>query len=122
MSEGLAKSADVAVKPELKIEHREIQTAPMTTYDSVPIDVMRMFDADFNTPKKTMESLKMIADWALGDTETIGDAMQKIRNVERKIGMPQNGETRITKFHNWVRMERTIQDLRKRQEALSVRN
>jgi hypothetical protein len=115
--EGLAKVAPEASKP-VVVEHIAVQTAPITTYDSVSIDVMRMFGADFNTPKKTMEQLKTVSDWALKGVETTGDGLAKIRDIERKIGLPRAGESRISRLHDYLRIQRNIDDLLKRQDAL----
>jgi hypothetical protein len=66
----------------------------------------------------TEEHLKEIEGWAFKDEETLGDGLLKLKNLEIQLGVPQHGESRIDRLYNWVKMEKSINDLRARQRSL----
>lgn len=88
-------------------------------YEGIPIDVYRYFDTPMETVVgKDADKLREVAKWAFEDSETVGDALQRIRSLEMRLGTPDNGNSRFDKIYTWVRMQRNIEDLRKRQNSL----
>jgi len=123
MTEGLTRTQVVHEAPSEPTIQRSAEIGIDTVhYDQIPIDVYRFFNVNLGTMDKTeITELQEISKWAFNDSETVGDALVKLRNLEMKLGLPSGKETRQQKLSNWVRMERQIVDLRKRQEALNGR-
>jgi len=115
---GLAKSADsvaVTVAP----VHTTTQAVTTHQWDDIPVDIYRFFGEQLgNLEGREKDKVKSVSDWAFQGTETVGDAMIKLRNLEMKLGSPSGNEKRYDRLYNWVKMDRQIQDMRKRQEAL----
>lgn len=91
------------------------------SYNGVPVDVFRMFNADIGTvDEKDIGKMNDICKWASSKCEdlTIGNMMQKISSLERQLGSPHIGQNRWDKMWNWVKMNNTIEDLRKRQDSM----
>ena len=116
--EGIAKSApqpiNVVMTPTVSVSTEGI-SPPM----EVPFDIMRFFRADFNTPQRELQKMKEIADWAYKDVETAGDGLMKLRDLEIKLGQPAGDDTRLNKLYRWIRLQETIDEMRKKQEALN---
>lgn len=95
---------------------------PITTafVDGIPLDVFKYFDLDvrgMSMDEKT--DIKDISSWALRQGRTLGDSLQQLRLLENRLGSPALGERRYSKMLNWIRINNNIDELRKRQEALS---
>lgn len=116
MSEGrIAGKIEPVLTPVLTSEK---PSQGIDTPFEVQVDVLRFFNVDFNVDGKTMTQLKEISDWTFDNAPTVGDGMLKLRHLEIKLGQPTGNESRIDKLHRWIRLQRNIDDLRKRQEAL----
>ena len=119
--EGIAKTAQQAT-PTPKPEHTHILTGDGNTlrYAEIPVDIYRFFSIDLGTvEEKELSKLKDISDWAFNGVETLGDGLQKLRSLEIKLGTPKSGESRQDKIWQWVKIQRQVDDLLKRQEAIS---
>lgn len=115
---GLAKSAAQAVSAPAPIT-QTTQGISATTWDDIPVDVYRFFGEQLgNLEGREKDKIKAVSDWAFSSSETTGDAMIKLRNLEMKLGSPTGNEKRYDRLYNWVKMEKQIIDMRKRQEAL----
>jgi predicted porin len=115
---GLAKSATSAVPVQAPV-HITTQGVTTTQWDDIPVDIYRFFGEQLgNLEGREKDKVKSVSDWAFQGTETVGDAMIKLRNLEMKLGSPSGNEKRYDRLYNWVKMDRQIQDMRKRQEAL----
>lgn len=91
------------------------------SYNGVPVDMFSYFDIPINSNDKNLpERLSKILLWA-NDKETIGDKLQKLRDLENQLGVPRGGESRIERLYRYVVLADRINDLRKRQDALSNR-
>jgi hypothetical protein len=118
---GIAKSASVDGKPYVVPApvHKEPTSISTTIYDNIPVDVYRFFGAQLGElSDKDMDKLSLISDYAFKDSETVGDGLLKLRNLEMKLGSPSLGEKRYDRLFNWIKMQKQIDDMKKRQEAL----
>ena len=115
---GIAKSTETEI-PKV-FEPRESATGEISSVPTVAWDILRFFNVDFNDLNRgsTEEHLKEIEGWTFKDSETLGDGLMKLKNLEIQLGVPNDGETRVTKIYNWVKMEKAINDLKLRQRAL----
>ena len=116
--EGIAKTAQPEVQA--PIQMGEVKEGIETLkYRDVPIDVYRFFNTEIATVDGgNLDKLKVVSEWAFRDVETLGDGLKKLRDLEIKLGSSTNGK-RWDKMFNWIQIQRHIDDMRKRQEALS---
>ena len=106
----LAKSATVStVTVPVHIE-AESQFTP----NGVPVDLYMYFGVDYvqHTSQKDIDQLKRIWSWAKDKDATEGDALMKIRSLERKLGASSLGEKRHQKMYNWVKLSQHVNRLR----------
>jgi hypothetical protein len=96
----------------------ERPTQAIDTPHEVAVDVLRYFNTDYTADGKTLDLLKEISEWTFKDVETVGDGMLKLKHLEIKLGQPTGNESRIDKIHRWIALQKHIDDLMKRQEAL----
>jgi hypothetical protein len=117
--ERIAKTPE-SIQPVSAPQHKTTQGISTLRYEDVPIDVYRFFERDIGTvDSKELDQLKAISSWAFRDVETLGDGLIKLRDLEIKLGVPSSGESRENKIYNWITLQKQIDDLRKRQEALN---
>jgi hypothetical protein len=50
--------------------------------------------------------------------KTIIDALTELKDIERRVGPPQYGETRVQKLYNYMKVLSTFNDSRKELDAL----
>ena len=98
-----------------------ISVAPLSgqTYmhDGVPVDIFRHFNLPMEmSDNKQKDMLRDISSWAF-EGESIGDGLQKIRNLERKLGMAGYRET-YSKVWQWIKLQKQVDELSKRQNSL----
>ena len=115
---GIAKSTETEA-PKV-FDKKEVSTGSLSGIPTVQWDILRFFDVDMNDLNRgsTQENLKEIEEWAFKDVETLGDGLKKLRDLEISLGMPTGRDTRVTRLHRWVAMERHINDLKARQRSL----
>lgn len=118
MSTGIAKSAEQTKPTPAPVITNSTQLNT-TTYDNIPVDVYRFFGENIGSLEgREKDKLTAISEWAFRDSETVGDGLIKLRNLEMKLGSPSIGEKRYDRLFNWVKMQKQIEDMQKRQEAL----
>lgn len=119
MVDGIAKTAE-SVEPSSPITHTSVaEGIDAICYEQVPIDVYKFFNAPLGSMEaKEVSELKEISDWAFQGQSTLGDGMQKMRSLEIELGQPTGDERRHDKMLRWIKMQRQIEDLVKRQGAL----
>jgi hypothetical protein len=88
-------------------------------HDGVPVDIFRHFNVAMETAdSRTMDMLRDISAYAF-EGESIGDGLQKLRNIERKLGMSGYRETHM-KVWNWIKLQKQVEELTKRQNSLVI--
>lgn len=119
--EGLVKPQP-QIQPQVKFETIDSsKSIGSLTYDSVPIDIYRFFSLDLaSVDAKDVSKLKEISSWALKGSDSIGEGLKKLRDLEIRLGMPRGKETRYDKIFNWVGYQNKINDLKQRQESLNA--
>ena len=89
--------------------------------EGVPVDVFRMFGVEMGSvPTKHIEQLRDITSWAKSKCSepTIGNILQKISTIKSQLGSPALNEKSYSKVYQFVKMQKTIEELQKRQDAL----
>jgi hypothetical protein len=91
-------------------------------WQGIPIDVCRHFNVELGTiPTKDLEQLKEITEWAklkTADEPSIGNILQKIAGVQRQLGTPALNEKAYSKVWQFIKAQRVIDEMTKRQESL----
>jgi histidyl-tRNA synthetase len=119
----LAKSSVVETPPQ------PTQTLPPPTgiagyeWAGIPIDVFRAFGVEMGTiPVKDIEQLKDIVSWAKSKTDepTVGNVLQQIIRLRRELGAPAYNQKGYEKVWSFVKMQKHIDELTKRQDSLKT--
>jgi len=91
------------------------------TWEDVPIDVFRHLSIDLGTVQtKEVGKIRDIFNWAKERCEdpTMGNILLRISNMENKLGAPARDEKRWDKMWRFIKLQKQIDDLGKRQHAL----
>lgn len=64
-------------------------------------EMYKYFNAN---PVNTDEKIKLVNAWAFSEAGSLGEALQKVRKLEIRLGAPALDETRVSKLYNWIRM------------------
>lgn len=121
----LAKTAEVVPLPDasaVKIAPPEAQGLSNYEWAGIPIDVVRHFGVELGQmPTKDLEMLKDISTWTkskVGNDASIGDILQQISKIQRELGAPRINEKAHVKVHQFLKMQRIIDEMRNRQDSL----
>ena len=107
--EGLAKNADIVLgTPEVKPETHE-GLVGVVSGKRIHSEIYNYFNLN-PAEYKDNEQLKTINSWASKGVGNLGEALQKISNLEVKLGQPTDG-TRLSKLYNWIRVSENINSL-----------
>lgn len=113
----IAKTAVKEVQKEVKHE-----PAPpvVASHDNVPYDIYAKFGVDFNASVQTKDRLREIYEWAKDGSETIGDALMKISDLESQLGY--SGFDKLhDKMWNYIRLDKHVKELEKRKQSMRKR-
>ena len=120
--DGLAKTATASVAIPIVLDG---STKPMemnSDRPSLPTDMYSHFGLDWATEEKTVNKLRDIYEWGskglAGEEYTVGNIMTNIARLERKLGASSGANTMYDRLWNWVKMDGTIDDYKKRQETI----
>ena len=98
---------------------KDIGGAYTPHFAEVPLDIYNFFGEVPGTPSgKTFERMKAVANWAFGDGSTLGEGLQKLKSLEIKLGQARLGENKLQRIANYVKLDRQVNELRMRQEAI----
>ncbi len=120
MSEqGLAKSPTITVasKPVAPITQEALAPA---MWNEVPMDIYKFMNIDFfDSSEKHQAELKDIYEYAKGRSNGMpGHMIQKIEELQNRLGEPSIGTSRLAQLTNYIRVVRNISDLNKQKKAL----
>ena len=87
----------------------------------VPVDIFSAFDVPMTASVKEVAKLKTISDWAKIGTETMGDALMKIRELRNHLGSPEGLEKNYMKVWKYCTMDLYSRELEKNKLALRRR-
>lgn len=117
----LAKNADPIVSQPAVAKEPPTGIAAYE-WAGIPVDVFRHFNAPMEaTPIKDIEMLKDITAWAkskTSDEPSIGNVLQQISKIQRQLGSPAINEKSYAKVHQFIKMQRVIDEATRRQESL----
>jgi hypothetical protein len=101
-----------------------VGTSGSFMWEDVPIDIYRQFDIELGTiESKEITKIRDIYQWAQSkcDEPTLGNVMKRISTLENTLGSPAIGSKRYDKMWSFIKLQRQVDDLLKRQEAMKVR-
>ena len=85
----------------------------------VPVDIYNFFNIPpFSLESKELDVLREVRDWAFGDGSSLGDGMQKLKDIEIKLGHARLSDGKLSKIHNYITLDNQVADLIKRREAV----
>lgn len=119
--EGLAKSAPTPViesSPQAPIEQKVVSDIP--SWNGVPMDIYKYLNIDFfDASDKHLGELKDIYEYAKSRSDgRPGDMIQKIEELQHRLGEPSIGTSRLAQLTNYIRVQKNISDLMKQKRAL----
>lgn len=106
----------------IKIVAPEAQGLSNYEWSGIPIDLIRHFGVELGQiPAKDLEILKDISSWTKtkgGIELSIGDRLQELSKIQRELGAPRLNEKSYAKVHQFMKMQRIIDEMRNRQDSL----
>jgi len=122
ITQGLAKEIPQVTQssPEQSQAQLSGLPSPSQSWDGIAMDVYKYFNCDFfDASDKHKSEMRDIYEYAKGRSNGMtGDIIQKIEELEHRLGTPQIGETRLGKMSNYIRVLRNISDMNKQRRAL----
>ena len=97
----LAKTATTTTEP-VVAPKTPLPDSPNFSEKIVHPELYRYFNVHSDTSEKSQ--LQEINDWARNGAKDVGAVLRQVSNLESKLGQPNVGETRISRMHNWVRV------------------
>ena len=120
MTEGLAKSA-VSAQPTAAPIHTTPESIVMgTDVAGVPSGIFMFYDKQPTDSEDTVKQLKTLYDFAKSSTNgSDGDVLMFLRDLDRRMGAPRIGESRMGKAYNYAKLTRQIENLHKQRMSLT---
>lgn len=118
--EGLAKTAEIS-KP-VAVEHKDPASITMgMAQDGVPMGMFMFYDKSFGQEDGAVsEQLKTMFEFAKANTNgSDGDVLMYLRDLDRRMGTPKIGESRLSRAFNYAKITNRIKDLDKQRVALT---
>ena len=119
-AQGLAKTAEIS-KP-VVVEHKDPASITMgMTHDGVPMGMFMFYDKSFGAEDSAVsEQLKTMFECAKANTNgSDGDVLMYLRDLDRRMGTPKIGESRLGRAYNYAKITNRIKDLDKQRTALT---
>lgn len=88
-----------------------LEGVPLSLFDYFNLDI-RLLDDD------TIMQVRDIYEWARLGSSDLGDIMGNISKVESRMGQPLIGEKSHSRIYNWVKINKSIESLKKQKMAL----
>jgi hypothetical protein len=119
LMEGLAKSAP-SPQPIISNDHTTPQMVSEPSWQGVPMDIYKFMNVDFfDSSEKHQTELREIYEYAKAKSNGMpGDTIQKIEELQHKLGEPPIGTSRLAQLTNYIRINRNISDLLKQKRVL----
>ena len=107
---GLAKSATEVAQDSLKVLQNPVSdgVAKQEDIHIIHPEVYSYFNINSSDDNPGLDK---VVSWAKEEAKTPSEVLNKINNLEIKLGQPNAGETRLSKLSNWVRMTQSIKDV-----------
>ena len=118
--EGLAQTAEIS-KP-VAVEHNDPASITMgMAQDGVPMGMFMFYDKSFGQEDGAVsEQLKTMFEFAKANTNgSDGDVLMYLRDLDRRMGTPKIGESRLSRAFNYAKITNRIKDLDKQRVALT---
>lgn len=119
---GLAKSAPRphVVQEPISVTKTEDLPVPSQVWDGLPMSMYKYFNCDFfDAGESHKDDMKVLLDYAnYRGASMDGDVLQKLEELQIRLGQPHVGETRLRQLSTWARMDRNIRDMQKQKRVL----
>ena len=104
-------TADIEI-PEDKITMGKAETMSEVDYPHLK----GFFDID-NPTTEQKNDLKIIWDYLAKESDNVGDALYKLRQIENKLAQPHLGQNRLSHLTDYIKVLRDIEDLGKQRDS-----
>lgn len=122
---GVPQPAQQVVRPARPPSN--IAAAPVSTQsitpsiNGVPISLIDYFNIDIrNIESRDNNQLAEVYKLLKSDSETDGDVLLKIGEIERKLGSPAYNETRYGRIWSYLRINSRINEMEKQKKAMEI--
>lgn len=122
---GVPQPAQQVVRPARPPSN--IAAAPVSTQsitpsiNGVPISLIDYFNIDIRTlESRDNNQLSEVYKLLKNDSETDGDVLLKIGEIERKLGSPTYNETRYGRIWSYLRINSRINEMEKQKKAMEI--
>lgn len=122
---GVPQPAQQVVRPARPPSN--IAAAPVSTQsitpsiNGVPISLIDYFNIDIrNIESRDNNQLAEVYKLLKSDSETDGDVLLKIGEIERKLGSPAYNETRYGRIWSYLRINSRINEMEKQKKAMDI--
>jgi len=86
-----------------QIKSREMERK-MRSINGVSLDLYDYFSIDANTnDMETIRRLQYINSWVATEGQTFAGGMQRLHDIDTKLGSADTGETKLIKLYNWIK-------------------
>lgn len=119
--EGIAKSATPQQAIQAPI-HSTPDSFMQNSIDGVPIGIYMYYDKSFGGETSVIQSqLKTIYEYAksISPSPADGDVMMTLRDIDRRMGTPKIGESRLGRAFNYAKITGIINNLERQRQALT---
>jgi len=91
-----------------KVEHKQAPRGQVgKSFTNIDLEICHYFNVN-PVERDADPQLRYVNDWAKNGAEGIGEALQRIRDIELKVGQPALDETRLSRIYNYVRMYNAV--------------
>lgn len=122
---GVPQPAQQVVRPARPPSN--IAAAPVSTQsitpsiNGVPISLIDYFNIDIrNIESRDNNQLAEVYKLLKSDSETDGDVLLKIGEIERKLGSPAYNETRYGRIWSYLKINSRINEMEKQKKAMEI--
>lgn len=124
---GVPQPAQQVQRPAMVRPPSNMTAAPVATQsivpmvNGVPIDLIDYFNIDIrNLDSRDSNQLSEVYKLLKSDSETEGDVLLKIGEIERKLGSPTYNETRYGRIWSYLRINSRINEMEKQKKAMEI--
>lgn len=117
---GLAKTASTQVLTPPIHTTPEAMGQESPAWQGIPMDIFKFMSVDFfDAGDKHLSELNTIYEYAKSKSNgRPGDMIQKIEELQIRLGEPPLGMSRLSQLYNWIEIRNQMSDMNKKQKAM----
>lgn len=101
----IVKSTPKEKFPTTEEKEKLEDSAALYTIEGVHIDLFDYFDVKIqNTNESQLNKLRFINEWVFSQSKDLSIGMKRLNSIDNKLGNNDNGENKIIKIYNWIKL------------------